>query len=415
MKNDMTMPLRIQIASVRWRMASSAMFLVLFALVCPTTLLGAETTVRGSLTGADGRAMPMAKVFLAFPNDSSTACVANVGTDGQYAVSIPSTGVWILRFTGVAHREQKVALYIDRPQSVRLDVKLGGYRYEKALSNVSVVGNFNRWNVLTAVPMKRQPDSTFFAEVESGTSVVSYQLKGVRAGDSFEGTMADSYSYDPLRGYVSLLNSQGQKTRIVFDPLKLARNLPPAVISFAGANSLIAGFARIYDELQRMQDSYLFAMQDSMRSGRFRTGFSYDWSGPMSSIQEEIAHETDSTLRQELHLNSLTIAIMARSANSALYTKVFREVSPASLVWSLNPHAMYFGLRRTTFTETERDTFVRQVIERNPSTRTKAALLLDEFMVAKLSDEREKADQYFDILVDCFSDTPRLEWASISR
>jgi len=67
---------------------------------------------------------------------------------------------------------------------------------------------------------------------------------------------------------------------------------------------------------------------------------------------------------------------------------------------------MYFGLRRTTFTETERDTFVRQVIERNPSTRTKAALLLDEFMVAKLSGEREKADQYFDILVDCFPDTP---------
>ena len=390
---------------LRRRTASSCGVLLL-ALFFQAALCGEEATVRGLAVGSDGRPMQMAKVFLTFPNDSTTIAAANVAADGQYMISIPSTGVWMLRFTGVAHREQKAALYIDRPQTVRLDVRLGGYRYEKVLANISVIGNFNRWNVLTAVPMKRLPDSTFFAEVDSDSSLVAYQLKGVRVGDSFEGTTADSYTYDHVRGYVSLLNLQGRKMRILFDPRKLALNPLPAVVSFADTASFIAGFARVHDELQRLQDSYLFAMQDAMRSGKFRSGFSYDWSGALSSIEEQIRHESDPLLRQELNLNLLTIAIMAHSPDTGLYTKAFNGIPPASWVWSLNPHAMYVGLRRTKLSDAERDGFIRHVIETNPSARTKAAVLFDELMVAKLSDEKEKADHYFDILVDSLPGSP---------
>ena len=86
-----------------------------------------QTTVMGKVTGADGKPMLMANVFLAQPNEIKTIQSVQAGPDGSFKITIDSSGIWILRCTGVYHEEHDLALYIDKPSTIVVNVRLETY------------------------------------------------------------------------------------------------------------------------------------------------------------------------------------------------------------------------------------------------------------------------------------------------
>lgn len=377
----------------------AALLLIMLFAVAPTL---AQTQVKGKVTGADGKPMLMANVFLAQPNDAKTIRSVQADKDGNFKIAIDSAGIWILRFTGVYHQEYSVAFYIDKPTMINIEVRLETYTYLEDFRGVKVNGSFNNWYILRAVSMKKQPDGTYFAEIETKEDSIAYRLMYVRNGGQIEGTQADGYVYNGSMGYNSLIAAKGGKARIIFDPEKLARSTMPPKASFQHTDLVISKFAMIYEELQRYRKAYILANQNFVREGKKRKEFTFDWSGPLSSVEEQIKRETNDILCEELYLNYITIAMLAKSFDASIYKRSLDRISPASTVWSLNPHSIYYALGHSGFTEEQHEKYVQQVIDGNPVDRTKAALLLDEYMVAKLSEQKENARKYYDILVNRF-------------
>lgn len=365
----------------------------------------AQTTVQGTVTGADGRPMRMANVFLVAPNEARAVSAVEAGRDGRFVLHIESTGIWMLQFTGVGCREHRVALFLDHPQTILLDVQLESYRYLSDLSKATITGDFNRWNILSAVPMRKQQDGTYAARVATKADTVAYRLNNVRKGDAVEGTQADRYVPSGTGSYVSIVEAKAGSAMITFDPRRLLRTKGKARVAFGQAGPGVARFAAVHDELQRYQDSYMFAFEDAIRSGN-RKDFNFKWSGPMSSVEQEIKKETHPAVREELLLNGLTLAMMAKATDEKVYRSSVEGISPASRVWSLNPHSMFFALGHSGLKEDEQDRYIQHVLDENPVDRTKSAVLLDAFMVAKLSDKKDKADRYFNILVGQFGGSP---------
>ena len=149
----------------------------------------------------------------------------------------------------------------------------------------------------------------------------------------------------------------------------------------------------------------MIAFEDALRSG-IRKEFNFAWSGPMSSIEQEIRQENHPAVREELTLSRLSLAMLAKRTDAAVYRSSVEGISPASRVWSLNPHSMSFALGHSGLKEVEQDRYVQRVLDENPVDRIKSAVLLDAIMAARLSDKREKADRYYSILVGKFGGSP---------
>ena len=159
----------------------------------------AQTFVRGVVTGARDRRLPLANVSLSRPGVDRTIETIEAGRTGEFRVTIRSKGIWLLRFSGVNHQDYTVAVYIDRPKTVHLDVRLAACRYEKESDGVKVLGNFNRWYPPSSVAMQKQRDGTFAAEIKTRANPVLYQLSGV-TDRNIAGTMADRFVYDEIHG-----------------------------------------------------------------------------------------------------------------------------------------------------------------------------------------------------------------------
>jgi hypothetical protein len=387
-----------------------AIVLVLF-LAGMFSCLSAQTTVTGRVVGIEGEPMIDAHVSLAPPEEAKALKVVRADKNGNFAITIDVPGVWMLHFSGVGHHDHRVALYVDRPQKIELTVQLGSYVYLQEFDQAKVVGDFNRWYVLSGAQLQRQTDGMYEAEIETKADTVAYRLNGVRDGGAIEGTQADRYVYDGAGGYISVLNVRPGKVRIIFDPDKFPRSDMPANITFASASNVVSRFGAVYDEFQRYQDEYLSSQRNSLRSGKKRSEFSYDWSGALSSFEKQTNHEKIRVLRGELTLCRLAIARTAGRLDTSICASCLREITPASRVWSLDVHSLFYVLTHSGWTEEKRETYVEQTLKKNSDKRVKAALLYDLLMAAKLSSQSQLAEKYYHLLLDGYGSSPEAEQA----
>ncbi len=100
--------------------------LFLLALLAGHSLLVAQqSSVTGQLLGHDGRPMPKATVYLFDPPSLTPVASAEAGPDGRFALHSGNTGMLRLKFTGANHREFSLPLMLERPRTVKIDVRLG--------------------------------------------------------------------------------------------------------------------------------------------------------------------------------------------------------------------------------------------------------------------------------------------------
>lgn len=365
----------------------------------------AQTTVTGRLTGQDGKPMIEANVVLLAPTDvQDTVRTVRAEKNGDFSITVDSAGVWLLEFTGVGHEYRRTAFYFDRPGTVSVDVRLRTYDFLDNFSEVKVVGNFNGWDNASALPMVRRSDGTYSLVVKTKADSVAYRLMNVAKGDLAEGTDADYYLYDGYWGYNSILRPKNGEVNIVFDPSKLARSDLPSRVTFADSNSTEAKFASIFDEMMNNEKSFMDYYRSYMASGKSLMEFHYDWSATEKSIASRIAAEKNPLLKKELMFAYIELGALTAKLDTPLVREALGEISPKSHLWALMP-IVSTVLRLAGESQAEQEAYVQKVVDENPSADVKAAVLANEFMLAKQTGDAATAAKYYNLIVERFGNT----------
>jgi hypothetical protein len=231
-------------------------------------------------------------------------------------------------------------------------------------------------------------------------------LNGVVLGAGFEGTQADRYDYKRYEGYVAVIRARNGKARITFNPKKLARSGGEARLTFGHPGSVEAHFSAIEDLVLRAREAYSDALIQSRMQKGASQDFAYDVSGLAASLQKQIRSEKDALLRQELWLASIAVSMLNKKSGAFPLQDALGAIPPESHIWVLDPHIISYALSHSGMPIDQQEEYVARVIEKNPSARTKTALLFDQFMAARLSDRKDLAKTYFDILTGRFGSSP---------
>lgn len=375
-------------------------FSILTLFLLTVEIVSAQTTITGTLLGNGGKPMPVANVIITTPMDQAPIKIADADKDGKYGITVDSAGIWMLWFAGVNHSSHQVALYVDKPTILHLDVRLKTYDYFDTLNDVGVEGEFNEFNIQNPVPMQKQSDGTFVAKIETKGDTIGYKIVGITEnGHTINGTQSETFVYDGEGNYWSILTPSQGKVKIVFDPAKLERSDEPVKVTFADSQSMEAKFAAIYGEVKENLDNFGKAQSDYMKSGKDLKQFKYDWSKETESIIGRLEKESNPILRQELYMEYLNLVLFHAKLDSSIAQKAIGEIPPSSIIWSLDPYMptlLYFvGLSNE-----QRDNYIQRVLSENPVVDVKAKILHDMFMRAK-----EEAVHYYDILVNKYGDT----------
>lgn len=383
-----------------FRVTVSVAFILFLAAIA-----AAQTTVIGKVTDQDGKPMIKANVLLVSPTDVETV-IRNVPAEknGNYKMTIDSTGVWLLEFTGVYHRFHRVALYLDKPATIHLDVRLKTYDYLPDTSTVKVLGSFNGWSQTTAVPMKKQVGGTYALEIKSDADSVAYRLLNVVQGDLIEGTQADYYSYDGYWGYNAVVRPTKGVVKIVYDPAKLPRSDKPYRVEFANPASMEARFSRTFDKMQGYESEFMKAYMAYSKSGESPLGFRYDWAPTLDTIKSQLAGEKNPVLRQELLLSYLELGALTAKVDSSMAREAINEIPPSSRMWAIMPMVSR-ALELAGLDKQEHEAYVQKLIDENPDVGVKTTVLATELMLAKETGDAAASAKYYSILVNRYGDT----------
>ncbi len=366
-----------------------------------------QSTVTGALLGFDGKPMPVANVELMLPGDNTPIENVSAGKDGKYSISIDSSGLWMLRYAGLSHTSHQVALYIDKPESLEVNVRLAAYEYVDSISSPGLEGDFNNYNMGNPLLMKKQPDGTFSADIETKADSIRYEIVGIaRNGHTINGTGNGRYEVDNTGDYWTIVAPKDGKVHVVFDPAKLVRSNEPAKVLFPDSDSFAAQFAGIYAGMSENRAAFATAYLDYRKSGKDLRKFRYDWSKKLKSLETKINGEKNSLLGQELLVSYLTLATMGARLDSTVAARVISDIPPSSPIWSINPELVPIALQSARVSGEQVDDYVEKVISENPSKSVRSAVLFGEFMIARAKGDTVKSERYYGELVGRYSDTP---------
>jgi thiol-disulfide isomerase/thioredoxin len=378
-------------------------FVVLF---CSHCLMGQQQTVlSGTLLGYDGKPMSKAHVHITALIQGKVLTSAEAASDGSFKLATDERGFLMIQFTGVNHLMYEVPLLIEKPLSVRLDVRLSTYDYVDDFGGVKIIGDFNNFSPRSGRFMNKQPDGTYSSEFQSAAERFSYQLLGIeKTGRSINGTQSEDFVYDGGGDYHSVVRPKDGKVKIVFDPMKLVRSDSKAQVHFEDTNSVQSRFASIYAERQKRQASFSDAVKAHRQAEKDIKDFAYDWSADVTNLSKWIREEKEPLLRQALLLSYLELGSMgAKNLDSTTAQRAFAEIPPTSPLWSLNPSLAHFRASRQA---DESEKYIEEVIDHHPDPAVKLEGLYYMLNEAFTSGDTAKGTKYYNRLVTEYGDTP---------
>lgn len=383
------------------------LFYVLTIIGVVSTSAAARTIVYGTVTGTDGKPIPVANVFLCHPSDSSPVESLSVRKDGTYKVVIPSSGIWMLHFAGIFHREYPIAIYAINGAKFRIDVRLRTYNYGGVFTP-AVIGNFNGWSVQRRIPLKREQNGVYFATVQSNSDTLFYRLVNVRPGGEVEGTDADGYVPNGIENYNSFLITGNRKVRIEFDPSRLPFSKRPSTFRFANERSLEARFARAYagfvDARQISRESYFKSVVNHQMMG-----YKFDYIPYLDRVEAMLHREHSKLIRQVLDLSYFSIRYISNHGNYVkpqLCQLLLTSISPGSRVWSLRPSSISEAIDFSGYPKYRKTHYIQEVLNANPVSQTKITLLKDRILTISRSLNPGEMIPFLSTLVDQYGDSP---------
>ena len=366
----------------------------------------AQTICSGRITGSGGKDLPLAHATLLTPDAASVVQIAQASNDGVYRVTAPHPGFWVLRFTGVGYAAQKIALYVPSRSPVTLDVSLGCYHYLPGEPELTVVGDFNLWNIATAVPLLRDVDGTYSATIPTTKDSIEFRIRGYRDGDGVEGIRDASYVLNGEGAYNARIKASGGTARIVVDPRLLDRTGTATQIAFIAASERTRKIASAVREWWEGDHDYFLAQAQIAMGRKPLDTPVVDWNSLVASLLQQENKEHDSLVASVLALAHVSTGVKSRHKDVASLTKSLERLSPTSAVWSLNAIALSAAVRNTSWSKARREGYLQSAMQKNPERRVRVAVLFSEFAIAFQADANVKAARYYDQLTGEYGDTP---------
>lgn len=381
----------------------------MFSFFLPFSSAWSKTIVSGKITGTRGEQIPLAIVFIGVPDHLQPERRVKAGRNGAYEVAIETKGVKLLRFTGALHKDYTIAVYVDEPKTIHLDVRLQTYDYGGDFDGMKVLGSFNDWYPPSAVSLQKQLDGTYAADIRSEVKKITYRLIGVPGG-GLAGTGADRFVYVQSQGYAAVAVPSRGIARIVFDPRRLVNPGELAGCAFGADDSVESRFTRVYDEVRLWNSayaSYLIKSVSDRRSGLKQEPF--DFESILSNLERQMRSEPNNIVRAELHLAYFEVLMKGKMADSLSARALLQEVHPGSVVWSLSPGMISSALDVAQYDDRMRNDYVANMIHDNPSVETVVRVLSYEFLRSLYGGDKESALRSYDIVVNQYGETPGAE------
>lgn len=306
----------------------------------------AISVIHGTVTGRDGRPLPLAHVEL-WGTDHQTVSTTRADSAGAFVLAHDRTGPLWLEFRGLHHARHRLPLYLSAPSAVALDVRLARPALLDTLRAVRVTGDFNRFaRDSTAVPLARQPDGSWAGEIAVGAPGLVYQLLGVLRSGPIAGTHAERFAYHEERGYVAAVRVHDGKARIVFDPRRLAGDTGRAEVRFRDSTGRVARsaavLAAIAKRTTRMREGFQGPASDTPIPG-------HPWDAEAKALQQRIDAERDDGVRRLLLVELMQVARAGGRVGARYGEQAQRELPPGAPEWTLMDAARLALVLRPTF------------------------------------------------------------------
>ena len=359
--------------------------LALMSVLSSGPLASAQTavTIRGVVVGHDGK--PMRGGIAALSTAAGSSEKQSLDAQGRFSFSVSSPGAYTLFAAGVFHRTLFTPVFVETPGTVEVNVRLATSEYRKELTDLRVIGEFNKFSTDSGgIPMERQPDGSFTATVEWKGDRLAYQVQGVLDGtdpicgtqaDSFERDMAWPFFDDGNNQFVSVIRVTGDRARVVFDPGQLPHSTSAPDVQFAAPSGLTAWIAATDWQFKQENRRISAAMEAHVRAGNRPEAFNYDSTEWRRKVEQWVQQEREPLRRQYLMLRYF--AYPGAKTNVELAKKALTETPPTSAAWSL-----LWGGPENTFTEIakvaklpEEDAYVAAAWQTNSDPNVRAAFL----------------------------------------
>ena len=297
------------------------------------------TTVTGKLLDVNGKPSEYAMVGIASSiwdkGDNFVPCRG----DGLYSISLEKQRIEYLIYSIPNHEPLRIPVLNDQYKELAIDVTLAAYNYPDHFDEVSVKigGSY----LSPKEKMTKLEDGTYACEKKTDKDHVLYQLDVHEGGRFVNGPEAQSFVPDSLGGYWSVIEPQGGKTTIVFDPETLLRRDDSEKIAFYGSDfdKKFSTILREHDNI--MRDNGLKLGAYYLKQGKFE-GFVYDEGNYFRDFVKSIETEKDTRLSNLMKLIYLTsLRGTFKTLDMAKAKEFFNAVPPEDSAWCYFPTAFY--------------------------------------------------------------------------
>jgi thiol-disulfide isomerase/thioredoxin len=346
---------------------------------------------------------------------------APIGPDGRFAIATPLTGAIRVEITGVDHYGTSVALMIEAPAAIALDVRLKHYEYTDSLERITAIGDFNQFNLAGGRPLVRQSDGRYTLDVEVAADTLAYELMGLeKSGNrSINGTLSDRYAYDGGGDYRSVIRAHDGHATIVFDPAALVTEPGASSITFRDPAAPAARLATRFRDWNTQRNAFM----DSSNAARQRhDSLRYDWKPVIAERTAALAHVRAPLERQLLLLQLQEAETFSRTFDTAVARQVVREVPPSSPWWAFmefgGPSSMSVPMLvltgRPVMGRTHPDTantlavlaYLDRVVAENADSMVQASAVMSGVWLARSIGDAARSNDYFMRLDRGYPDSP---------
>ncbi|MDP2208903.1 MAG: TlpA disulfide reductase family protein [Bacteroidota bacterium] len=389
-------------------------FLFLFFI---TTEVYNQTIIKGKLLSYDGSPMPKAHVHY-FDNKKTNSI--EVGNDGFFEFTTDLNGIVKFSCSGVNHNLTDVALLAENTGTYVVEVNLSPYEYADAVNGVKIIGDFNAFDFETAQQMIKEPDGTYTSVFNTSEEKFSYQILGIVANRSVNGTMSEDYEYDGGGDYRSIVTPEDGKVKIIFDPAKLIRskNKPEIIvkhddIAVQKFSAYFSDYSQLYKEKEK---AYSLSLNSHIASGKKLRDFKFNWvQEQVDKLKNKISVEQNQKLRQFLLLSYFQLySFDPKNADSTLINRVIQEVPLNSIFWGADAQ-----LNATALSSLNKkgniNFYISNLLEENTNDKLKSALLYAEYERLKSDGLDGDAEKYYNKLINGYSNSREVKALKIKN
>ncbi len=367
-----------------------------------------QSVVSGKILGVDGNPLIKARADLNKSRSVDPILTVHPGKNGSYEIKIDKDGFYVLQFEGVYHQILQVPILVDKQPKINLNVNLKPLEYFKNFFKLEIAGKFNSQDKDSVIEMKKGAGGVYTAEVKTNAKEISYQVLGAEINKvPMEGTDAIDFTYTGNGRYLSVIKPKKGIALITFNPAKLSRSASDAKVVFrdtAGPASVSYG---IFKKMENRQKKYYALAAKSEEVSKHGLA----WPEDKKEIETALAEEKNPELKNLLYLSYIQLAIVGeRNLNTDLVKEAFKNISPDSFLWSLDPRPLTL-LFRIPPKEIEGN-YLQEVLNKNHDSEVLAFLYYVLASRAWYLKDFPSAKMYYTALMNEYGDT---EYARIAK